>query len=235
MKEKRSVDEVLSDGWVVRALMLIDRLNVFDESDHVCQELLKILDELNVDELRKLVKVLVGKYVACRRVSDPQIGTPLHFSPLFLGSPSSPFFEGAKDREPFGKLFHIAFWIWIWVCYLLVWHFTSNSSLPTMLLLATTLFLLGYFYGYLQSLSPPKNSSSAKPSSPLPRLPANELGSDAGRPAKGERLRENKCPICGSKMEEKPCFLFDAASAEIIKAKEYVCKKCGFTRVISPI
>ena len=34
-----------------------------------------------------------------------------------------------------------------------------------------------------------------------------------------------KCPICGSKLEEQPCFLFDAASAEIIEAKEYVCKK----------
>jgi len=36
------------------------------------------------------------------------------------------------------------------------------------------------------------SSSPAPTSSPLPRLPANEPGSDAGRPAKGERLREVK-------------------------------------------
>jgi len=36
------------------------------------------------------------------------------------------------------------------------------------------------------------SSPLAPTSSPLPRLPANEPGSDAGRPAKGERLREVK-------------------------------------------
>ena len=56
--------DFLGDGWIIRALTLIDRLEKFDEHDPTCQELFKILDELNADELRKLVKKLTGKYIA---------------------------------------------------------------------------------------------------------------------------------------------------------------------------
>ena len=44
-----------------------------------------------------------------------------------------------------------------------------------------------------------------------------------------------KCPVCGSKLKEGECYLYDAASNEILKAKEYKCNKCGFVRVVQPI
>ena len=64
--------EPLSEGWIARALFLIERLgdeflNGRDGAD-VAQELFKVLDELNAEELRRLVKTLTGKYIAERNV-----------------------------------------------------------------------------------------------------------------------------------------------------------------------
>ena len=64
--------EPLSEGWIARALFLIERLG--DEflngrdGAGVAQELFKVLDELNAEELRRLVKTLTGKYIAERNV-----------------------------------------------------------------------------------------------------------------------------------------------------------------------
>ena len=66
------MEESLSEGWIARALFLIERLgdeflNGRDGAD-VAQELFKVLDELNAEELKRLVKTLTGKYIAERNV-----------------------------------------------------------------------------------------------------------------------------------------------------------------------
>jgi len=44
-----------------------------------------------------------------------------------------------------------AFWVWVGVCFSMIWYFTAVEKDAVVVLLSSlAAFILGYFYGYLQ-------------------------------------------------------------------------------------